>query len=191
VVHTGGSLRLVSRPFGPGLNAVPPQIGQGDIVRDGVSVMADRTSCSRHRPHGALDAGLVSEHRAEMREVDLGLTAWRRLEAHLEPRRHNWPDAAKDVFDRSVAAIIPKIARLAVQPPGRQLRIGHHTLPKVGIKRRDLASARWPGTIGWRLKTTLDSATDRLAIQPRLPGNGGQAQTLPMQLQDHDELPLT
>ena len=61
---------------------------------------------------------------------------------------------------------VPKVAQLAVQPLGRQLRIGRHTLQKVGIKRRHLASARWPGTIGRRFKTTLDVAPDRLEHVP-------------------------
>jgi hypothetical protein len=40
----------------------------------------------REQPHHTLDARLVGEHRAEMREIDLRLTTGRRLEADLEPR---------------------------------------------------------------------------------------------------------
>ena len=70
------------------------------------------------QPHDALDAGLVGEHRTEMSEVDLGLTARRRLEAHLEPRDRTWPDATENVFDHGVAATIAKITQLTKQPTG-------------------------------------------------------------------------
>lgn len=45
------------------------------------------------------------------------------------------------------------------------------------------------GLIGRRLQPPIDVAADRLAIHPRLPGNRGHAQALPVQIQDHDEFP--
>ncbi len=46
----------------------------------------------REQPDDALDARLVGEHGAEMGEVDLRLSARRRLEPHLEPGGRTGPD---------------------------------------------------------------------------------------------------
>ena len=143
----------------------------------------------REQPDHPLDAGLVGEHRAEMREVDLRLAARRCLEPHLETGGCTRPDAAEKDFDHGVAATVAEIAQLAVQAAGCQLRIGGHTLAQIRLERRDLVGAIWPRLIGRRLQAPLDVAADRLAIQPRLPGDGGYAQALPMQIQDHDEFP--
>ena len=79
--------------------------------------------------------------------------------------------------------------QLTVQTAGRQPRVGRNALAQVGLKPRDLADARRPRCVGWWLETTLDVASDGLAIQARPPGDGGEAQALPMQIQDHNELP--
>ena len=51
----------------------------------------------REQPDDPLGAGLVGEHGAEMREVDLRLAARRGLEADLERRRLGRPDVAQEV----------------------------------------------------------------------------------------------
>ena len=124
-----------------------------------------------------------------MREVDLRLTARRRLEPHLKPGGCTRPDAAEKDFDRGVAAIVAETAQLAVQPAGRQLGIGCHALAQVRLKRSDPVGARRPRLVSRRLKASLDVAPDGLAIQPRLPGDRGQAQALPMEVQDQDNFP--
>ena len=66
----------------------------------------------REQPDDPLRARLVGEHRAEMGEVDLRLTAGRRLEAHLERRRLDRPDVAQEVGQDAVAAGVAEFAAL-------------------------------------------------------------------------------
>src|SRR3954463_15355392 len=56
------------------------------------------------------------------------------------------------------------------------------------LKRHQLGRARQARAIGRRLQAALDVFADRLPVQPRAPGNGGDTQALFVQLQDHDQL---
>jgi len=143
----------------------------------------------REQPDHALDPGLVGEHGAEMREVDLSLPARRRLEPHLEARRRAGPDLAQEVFHHGVAAGIAEVADLAVQPAAGQVGKCRHPLAQVGLERADLARAGLARSIGRRLQAALDVFAHRLAVEAAPPRDGGHAQPLPMQIQDHDELP--
>ena len=106
------------------------------------------TQHQREQPDHPLDTWLVGENRAEMGEVDLGLAARRRLEAHLETRGCTRPDPAEEDFDHGVATAVTKVAQLTVQPAGRQLGIGGHTLAQIRLERGDLADARRSRLIG-------------------------------------------
>lgn len=140
--------------------------------------------CGRHegeQPNDAVDAGLVGEHGAEVVEADLRLADRRGLETHPEPGGLTGPDGSQKDFDRGVAASRAEIAQLTMQTAGRQFGIGRHALAQVGLERHDLTDARWPRCVGRWFETTLDVAADGLAIQARLPGNGGQTQAFQMQ----------
>jgi len=143
----------------------------------------------REQPDHALDPGLVGEHRAEMREVDLRLPAWRRFEPHLEACGRAGPDLAQEVLHHGVAAGVAEVADLAMQPAAGQVGIGRHALAQVGLEWADLGRARLARPIGWRLQAALDVFAHGLAVEAGPPRNGGHAQPLPMQIQDHDELP--
>ncbi len=143
----------------------------------------------REQPNHALDPRLVSEHGAEMREVDLSLPARRRLEAHLEARGRAGPDLAQEILHHGIAAAIAEVADLAVQSAAGQIGIGHHALAQVGLERADLGRARLAWLVDWRLQAALDVFAHRLAVEAGAPRDGGHAQPLPMQIQDHDEFP--
>src|SRR5690349_24275933 len=110
----------------------------------------------REQPKDPLRPRLVSEHRAEVGEVDLRLTAGRRLEAHLERRRLGRPDVAQEVRQNAIAASVAKFAQLAMQTSPAQLRKRRKPLAQIARERRDLARPRHTRTIHRRLQATLD-----------------------------------
>jgi hypothetical protein len=142
----------------------------------------------REQPDHPLYAGLIGEHGAEMREVDLGLTARRRLEAYLERGRRDRPNLAQQVGHRGVAAMIAHRDKLTVQPTAGQF--GHHVEPltQIPLERLQLRNLGWPRTIGRRLQPSRDHLAHRLAVQTRAPGDSRYASTLPVQIKDHHNL---
>jgi hypothetical protein len=143
----------------------------------------------REQPKDPLRPRLVSEQRAEVGEVDLRLTAGRRLEAHLERRRLGRPDVAQEVRQNAIAAGVAEFAQLAMQTSPGQLRKRRKPLAQIARERRDLARPRRTRTIHRRLQATLDVLVHRLAVEPNLPGNRRYADTLPVQFKDHRDLP--
>ena len=124
-----------------------------------------------------------------MREVDLCLAAGRRLEAHLEGRRLDRPDVAQEVSENAVAAGVAEVAQLAVKTAPGQLRKRRKPLAQIARERRDLTRPRRTRAIQWRLQATLDVFVHRLAVEPHLASDRRHAHTLPMQFQDHHDLP--
>jgi len=143
----------------------------------------------REQPDHVLDPWLVGEHGAEMREVDRRLAAGRCLEPHLEACRRAGPGLAQEVLHRRVAAGVAEVADLAVQPAAGQVGKGCHAPAQKGLERADLGRARLPRSVSGRLQAALDVFAHRLAVEAGAPRDGGHAQTLPMQIQDHDEIP--
>jgi len=143
----------------------------------------------REQPDDPLGARLVGEHGAEMGEIDLRLPTRRRLEPHLEPYRRAGPDIAQEILHHGVATAVAELADLAVQPAAGQVGVGRHALAQIGLERADLGRAGLPWSIGRRLQAALDVFAHGLAVEPGPPRDGGHAQPLPMQIQDHDELP--
>ncbi len=141
----------------------------------------------REQPDHPLYAGFIGEHGAEVGEVDLGLPTWRRLEAHLEAGCRARPDLAEEVLYPRVAPNIAEIAKLAVQAAGGQLGIGRDPLAQIGLEWREFVGPGSTRLIGGRLKTSLDVSAHGLSVEPSLPCDGGHAQPLPVQIQNHDE----
>jgi hypothetical protein len=143
----------------------------------------------REQPKDPLRPRLVSEQRAEVGEVDLRLTAGRRLETHLERRRRGRPDVAQEVRQNAIAAGVAKFAQLAMQTSPAQLRKRRKPLAQIARERCDLARPRRTRTIHRWLQATLDVLVHRLPVEPNLPGNRRYADTLPVQFKDHRDLP--
>src|SRR4029450_2220464 len=70
----------------------------------------------REQPADPLDPGLIGEHRAEMREVDLGLAAGWGLEAQLEAGRRAWTHLAQEVLHGGVAALVAGLTDRGARP---------------------------------------------------------------------------
>src|SRR5207248_3210029 len=125
----------------------------------------------REQPEDPLRARVVGEYRAEVGEVDLRLTAGRRLKAHLEWCRLGRPDVAQQLRQNAVAADVAEFAQLAVQTSPGQLRKRRKPLAQIARERRDLARSRRARAIHRRLQAALDVLVHRLAVEPYLPGN--------------------
>src|SRR4029453_8664601 len=88
--------------------------GGGVATQQGLQVLAQHEATpqqpamaedQREQPADPLDPGLIGEHRAEMREVDLGLAAGWGLEAQLEAGRRAWTHLAQEVLHGGVAPL--------------------------------------------------------------------------------------
>ena len=91
-------------------------------AQDGLQVLVgdeprpDKTREAEHhgeQPDDAGDTGLVGERELETGEIDLGLLARRRLEAHLEWLDRLRPDAADGPLHGRVTAAIASLTQLA------------------------------------------------------------------------------
>jgi hypothetical protein len=143
----------------------------------------------REQPDHVLGLRLVVEGGAEMREVDLRLTPGRRLEADLEADGLAGAEVAHDVLHRGIAAGVAKLADLAQQADRGQLGKRREPLPQIALEPRDLGLARRPWSVGRRFQATLEVSTDGLAVEAGASGDGGNAQPLSVQIQDHHQLP--
>ena len=86
------------------------------------------------QPDDANDAGLVSELGLELREVHLGLLAWRRLEAQLKGRWHDRPDLTQQIGHGGVATSITQCGDLAVQAAPGELWNRRKPLTQIRLK---------------------------------------------------------
>src|SRR5215207_1694679 len=85
----------------------------------------------REQPDDTRDAGLIGERDLEAGEIDLGLLAGRRLEAHLEWFDRLWPDLAHGTLHGRIAAGVTPLAQLTPQPYGGQAGIGRQALVQI------------------------------------------------------------
>ena len=75
------------------------------------------TAMSQHegeQPDDTVDAGLISEHGAEISEVDLCLSAGWCLEPNFEPGGRTRPDGPQEDLERGITASEAEIAQLTV-----------------------------------------------------------------------------
>jgi hypothetical protein len=142
----------------------------------------------REQPQDAHDAGLVGELDPELSEVDLRLLAGGGLEAPLEgldPRR---PGLAQEVRDDAVAALVPALLHLAQQPLARQVRPGRDADAQVVLVRRDQPRLRRTRAVRRRRDADLEVLAHRLAVHAELARDGRDAEPLPLQIVDQDDL---
>jgi hypothetical protein len=94
------------------------------------------------------------------------------------------PDTAHGALYRGVAADVAPFAQFSPQPHRGEAWESPKPLTQIwqeGIGALLLGRSR---TIARRLKTTGDILADRLAVDAKLTGNGGNLQALPVKLQD-------
>ncbi len=132
---------------------------------------------------------LVGEDGAEMGEIDLGLTAWRRLEPHLKGGGPRGPDLAQDLFDRGVAAGVAHLADLPQQPRAGEVGISGDALLQIRLEAGDHSGARLTRLVDGRLEPALNVFAHGLAVGADTARDGRDAEALPMQIQDQDDLP--
>ncbi|KUO64298.1 MAG: hypothetical protein APF80_14985 [Alphaproteobacteria bacterium BRH_c36] len=135
-------------------------------------------------------AGIVGELGHEACEVNLGLLAGRRLEAHLEGL---WPmfrpDRGDEPLHRRVGPRVALFADITIEPDGAELREGGNARAKiVEVGCQFARSARLPRTVGRWLQAALDVLPDRLWVTASAPDYGADRPPLPMKVQYHDEI---
>ena len=143
----------------------------------------------REQPEDPRDAGLVGELYTELREVDLRLAARRRLEPALEDLGPARPRLAKEVGDDAVATGVAQIADLAEQSLARELGPGGNALAQVALVGLDQPRPRRAWAIGRWLEAALQVPAHGLAVEPDLARDGRDAEPLPLQVVDQDDLP--
>ena len=159
-------------------------LGGAEPAPDPAAVAEDH----REQPEDAHDAGLVGELHPELGEVDLPLFAGGGLEAALEglgPRR---PGLAQKVGDDAVAARIAELLHLAQQPLARQVRPGRDAGAQVVLVWRDQPRLRRARAVGRRLHADLEVPAHGLAVEAELARDGRDAEPLPLQVVDQDDL---
>jgi hypothetical protein len=89
------------------------------------------TQHHREQPDDPWRHWLVGENDMELGEIDLGLFAWRRLEANFETWICRRSHITKKVRDGGVTAVITSIPEFSEQPTTSEAGIGLHPLPQV------------------------------------------------------------
>ena len=142
----------------------------------------------REQPDHVLGLGLVVEGGAKMGKINLRLTPGRRLEADLEAGRLARADVAQQIREDGVAAGVANLPQLAEQAAAGQLRKRREALTQIALERLQLRDTGPPRAVDRRLKAAGDDLAHGLAVEPTLTGNRRDADTLPMQVKDHDNL---
>src|SRR6516225_11708606 len=143
----------------------------------------------REQPDDALDPRLVGELDLEPGEVDLRLLARRRLEARFVCGAAGGANIADPVADDAVAAGKAAFLDLPEETPRGQGGKGRQALAQIRFEPVHEARGRRALLVGRRLQPFGDVGPDGLSIDAGQPGDGANRQALPMQIQDHDELP--
>ena len=143
----------------------------------------------REQPDDPLDTGLIDEHGAEVRKVDLSLLARWGLEAALEHLQRPRTDSLQKGLHGRIAACISELLDLAQQPATVQLGIGRNPLSQVGLVGRQNAGPRLAWPVAGRLKTAGNVLPDRFAVDFELPGDRCDRQPPSMQIKDHYKFP--
>jgi hypothetical protein len=99
------------------------------------------------------------------------------------------PDLTQEILQDGIAAAVPVLADLTQQPAAGQVGKGGQALAQVALEGRDLGRPGFTRAVGRRLEAALDVFAHGLAVDPDPPGDGGDAQALSVQFQDHDNLP--
>ena len=141
------------------------------------------------QPDDALGAGLVLEADPEVGEVDLRLAPWRGLEAPLKGGFGGRPDGAQEVGHGGVAAGEAKVTDLAPEPSAGQVGEAADALAEERLERAERRRGWLTRLVGWRLQAARDVGADGLAVAAGTTSDGRDAEALPGEVQDHDELP--
>ena len=158
-----------------------------DVAREHEARVAEHQA---EQPDDPAGAGIVGEVDDEAGKIDLGLDAWRCLEAHLVglgPVLRS--DRGEEALHRGIGADIAELADLAGQPRGTQIRKGGHPLAQefeIGCQLARSADRTRP--VDRRLNAALDVFAHGLRVTSRAPGNSGDRHALSMQFQDHHQL---
>ena len=143
----------------------------------------------REQPGDAFDARLVGELDLKPGEVDLGLLAWRSLEARFKSGAAGRTNVAHAVAHDAVATRKAALLDLPEQTPDGQCGIGRQALAQIRFEAIDEARRRRALLVGRRFQPFGYVGPHGLSVDADLPGDGADRQALAMQIQDHDELP--
>jgi hypothetical protein len=143
----------------------------------------------REQPDDPRHLRFVGEDHLKLGEVDRRLAARRGLEAHLERQRRRRTDGAQEVGHRGIAAVVTEVANVPQQAPAAQLRIGRNPLPQIRLVRIEAARLRRSRPVDRRLQAAGDVSADGLRVLARLARDGGDGQSLSMQVEYHHQLP--
>ena len=110
---------------------------------------------------------------------------------NLEAERRHLarPDLAQQIGQDGVATRVAEIAQFAMQQTAGQLWKRCQALAQIGLEGPQL---RYPGlapTVARRLRPLCDVSTHCLAVERHHARDGRNADTLAMQLKNHDDLP--
>ena len=140
------------------------------------------------QPDRADPLRLVVEDGLEVGEVDLGLLAWRGLEAAFEAGRGR-ARLAKEVGDGGVAASVPALDDLPHQAPARQLRMVGDAAAEIVLVGLQQPRPRPAGAVPGALQPLVEVLAHGLAVEAGPARDGGYAKPLAPQIVDHDNLP--
>ena len=148
------------------------------------------TEHHREKPDDPACARFILERHDEAGEVDLGLLAWRGLEADLEGlwsvRR---ADRRNEALHGGVGAGVAELADFTGQSGRGEIREGAEPLSEVVEKGCQLvrpADLAW--SVGRQLQAALDVSAHGLRIAPDAARDRDHGQALAVKVQDHDEL---
>ena len=94
----------------------------------------------------------------------------------------------RQIGDDTVAARIAAFLQLAQKPLARQVRPSRDAGAQVIFVRRDQPRLRLARAVGRRRDAALEVLAHRLAVHPELARDGGDAEPLPLQIMDQDNL---
>jgi hypothetical protein len=142
----------------------------------------------REQPQDAHDARLVAELHPELGEVDLRLLAGGGLETAPENLRPRRPGVAQEVRDDAVAAGVAALLQLAQEALARQIRPGRDAGAEIVLVGLDAPRLRRARAVDRRRQADLEVLAYGLAVHAELARDGRDAEPLPLQIVDQDNL---